>query len=485
MSLLTMLPASAVRLLRKLMLQQGRRMNAERMLARSKRGAVRAVANAVRHSAAYRTLLHEHQIDLSTLGPHTELSALPVLTKANTFERFTLAQLARPTPPCQLADVLTSSGRGGPSFGYRLTAREPHETSWFDIDLGLQDVFNVDTHATLLVNCLPMGVVFSSRAVTVANVSVREDMACAILRDIGPNYKQTLLCTDPLFIRRLLDEAHTAGVDWRALNTSVIVGEEVLVEAQRDYIAARMGIDLEAGAGDGPQRMIGSSFGVGELGLNLLFESRETIQMRRAMRAQPALAQLLGGNSDATSAPSLFCFNPLRCYIEVVDPGPDGFGELCFTMLDPHAIIALPRYTTGDMGKLIGPHDLADAAKLSGCALPWLPVVAVKGRIKDRPIDMPSVESIKELIYSVHAVADHLTGAFRLAKATGGGIKLTLQASTDLAAQDPRLQQQLLALFERDQYAPFELELLAPLAFPYRPLLDHERKFAYLAPTLA
>jgi hypothetical protein len=30
---------------------------------------------------------------------------------------------------------------------------------------------------------------------------------------------------------------------------------------------------------------------------------------------------------------------------------------------------------------------------------------------------------------------------------------------------------------------PFELELLAPLAFPYRPVLDHERKFPYLAPS--
>lgn len=484
MSLLTMLPAAAVRLLRKLMLQQGRGMNAERMLANSKRGAVRAAAQAARHSAAYRALLQEHRIDPSTLGAHTELSALPILTKTNTFERFTLAQLARPTPAHQLADVLTSSGRGGHSFGYRLTAREPHETSWFDIDLGLQDVFNVDAHATLLVNCLPMGVVFNSRAVTVANVSVREDMACAILRDIGPRFKQTLLCTDPLFIRRLLDEASVAGVDWKALHTSVIMGEEVLVEAQRDYIAARMGIDLEAGPGDGPQRMIGSSFGVGELGLNLLFESRETIRMRRAMRVQAALAQLLSGNSDATSAPSLFCFNPLRCYIEVVNPGPDGFGELCFTMLDPHAIIALPRYTTGDMGKLIGRHDLAEAARLAGCALPWLPVVAVKGRIKDRPTDMPSVESIKELIYSVHAVADHLTGAFRLAKATGGGVKLTLQASTERAAQDPGLRRQLLILFDRHQSIPIELELLAPLAFPYRPLLDHERKFAYLAATL-
>lgn len=477
MNLLSVLPGAATRLLRKLMLSYGRRMDAGRMLESSRRGAIRAAALAAQHSAAYRVLLQEHRIEPSSLGLQTDLAALPVLTKANTFGRFALEQLARPTPANELADVLTSSGRGGRSFGFRLTARGQHETSWFDIDLGLQDVFKVDQQATLLVNCLPMGVVFRSRAVTVANVSVREDMACSILRDVGPRFQQTLLCTDPLFIRRLLDEAHVAGVDWKALNTSVIMGEEVLVEAQRDYIAARLGIDLE----NDPLRMIGSSFGVGELGLNLLFETRETIRMRRAMRAQPEVAQLLSGKSDGSSVPSIFCFNPLRCHVEVLDPDSDGFGELCFTMLDPHAIIALPRYSTGDLGKLVTRPHAAQAAQLSGTTMPWLPVVAVKGRMQDRPTGVPSVESIKELIYADHAIADQLTGAFRIAKDDAGGVKLTMQTNNDRAAEDLGLRQQLVTLASRRLSIPLNLELLAPLAFPYRPLLDHERKFAYVA----
>lgn len=478
MNLLPLFPTAAVRLLRKLLLSYGRRMDGERMLASSRRGAVRAAIQAARSSAAYRALLQEHRVEPSSLSAQTDLLALPVLTKDNTFGRFSLDQLARPTPARELADVLTSSGRGGHSFGFRLTARGQHETSWFDIDLGLQDVFKVDQHATLLVNCLPMGVVFRSRAVAVANVSVREDMACAILRDVGPRFQQTLLCTDPLFIRRLLDEARVAGVDWKALNTSVIIGEEVLVEAQRDYLAARMGFDPDHDS----QRLIGSSFGVGELGLNLLFETRETIRMRRAMRLQPEVAQLLSGKSDVGSVPCVFCYNPLRCYIEVLNPDSDGFGELCFTMLDPQAIIALPRYSTGDFGKRVSRQDAAQAAQLAQTTAPWLPVVVVKGRIQDRPTGMPSVESIKELIYLDHAVADQLTGAFRIEKNDAGGVKLTLQTNSERAAVDAGLRQQLVALGHRQLSIPLDFDLLAPLAFPYRPLLDHERKFSYLAP---
>lgn len=476
MSLLRLLPTPGLKLLRKLMLQYGRRMDTERLLLSARRRAVEVAVRAARVCEAYRTLLRERGINLAALNATTNLATLPVLTKANTFGRFTLEQLARPLSPGLWADVLSSSGRSGRNFGYRITSRKQHDLSWFHIDLGLQDIFNVDEHSTLLVNCLPMGVVFSSRAVTVANVSVREDMACSILRDIGPRFKQTLLCTDPLFIRRLLDEARAAGVDWKALNTSVIMGEEVLVEAQRDFIAARMGIDID----HDPQRMIGSSFGVGELGLNLMFETRETIRICRALRAQPAVGQLFSGQRGAAALLSIFCFNPLRCHIEVLNPDRDGFGELCFTMLDPHAVIALPRYSTGDLGKLLCRHTVADAARLAGCAAPWLPVIALKGRIKDHPAGMPSVEGVKELIYSVHAVAEQITGAFRIARDHTGGVKLQLQTATERAARNPWLREQLLMLLELHQFQGLDLQLLEPLAFPDRPLLDHERKFSYM-----
>jgi len=257
----------------------------------------------------------------------------------------------------------------------------------------------------------------------------------------------------------------------------VILGEEILVEAQRDFIAARMGIDLDRDT----QRMIGSSFGVGELGLNLLFETRETIRMRRAMRTQVAVAQLLAGQPASRSAPSVFCYNPLRCHIEVLNPDQDGFGELCFTMLDSQAIIALPRYASGDLGKCVSRQDAAQAAQLAATTVPWLPVVVVKGRIQDRPAGMPSVESIKELIYSDHSVADQLTGAFRIAK-DASGVRLILQTNNDHATNDPGLRQQLVALGQAQLSLSLNLDIVAPLAFPYRPMLDHERKFPYVAP---
>lgn len=477
MGLLSWMPAIALRRLRQWLLIQGRRMRPQTMLSRSKKRAVQAAVQAAKHSEAYRTLLQEKGTELAHLQHPSGWHSLPVLTKANTFGRFSLSQLSRKMPASAVADVLTSSGRGGRSYGFRLTARQQHEEAWFDIDLGLQDIFGVDEKPTLLVNCLPMGVVFRSRAVAVANVSVREDMACSILRDVGPAFQQTLLCTDPLFIRRLLDEAKEAGVDWQALNTSVIIGEEVLVETQREYIAARMGIDMDRD----PHRIVGSSFGVGELGLNLLFETRETIRIRRAMRTQPTLTGMLCGAVANDALPSVFCYNPLRTYLEILDEGDDGFGELCITMLDDHAAIALPRYATGDWARLVSLSEAAQAAEMAGVVLPWLPMVVVRGRIKDRSTGLPSVERIKELLYWNHAVADQLTGAFRLAKTQEGGAQLTLQTCSQEAACLPLLRDQLTQVFASHALEGLVLELLGPTCFPWRPVLDYERKFSYMA----
>jgi phenylacetate-CoA ligase len=467
----------AHRWLRKALLAYARRQPPEQLLAGSQRAAWRAVQRAARCSQAYRELLREQGIAPGDLVARVSWQQLPVLTKANTFERFGLAPLARPVAVQDLADVLTSSGRGGgPGFGFRLSTRKQHDGSWFDIDLGLQDVFGVDDKPTLLVNCLPMGVVFSSRAVTVANVSVREDMACAILRDLGPRFAQTVVCTDPLFVRQLLRRAQELRLDWRALNTSMVLGEEMLVEPQREHIAAHLGIEL----GRENQRLIGSSFGVGELGLNLLFETRETIALRRALRSATPTLPWLARDGRQEALPSVFCHNPLRCHLEVLQPDAQGWGELCFTMLDREAVIPLPRYTTGDLGRLLPPAEARALCRTLDLPTPWLPVVLVRGRLKDRPPGLPSVEQVKEWVYRKHAVADRLSGAFKLQTLEDGRCELVLQPESgkELLHESACLET-LRDAAAQAGYAGLLVRFVTPQDPPWGPPVDHERKFRY------
>lgn len=472
------MPESMLRALRGALLRYGRTLDGHALHAKGAAKAVKIAEWAAAHSPAYRQLLSGHGLTPQQVA-HTPLQRLPVLTKANTFERFPLRELMREVPVHRLADVLTSSGRSGQHFGFRLSERAQHENGWFDIDLGLQDIFDVDHRRTLIVNCLPMGVIFRSRACAVANLSVREDMACSILRDVGPQFDQVILFTDPLFIRRILREAAQRGVDWTAIRANVVLGEEVLVESQRAHIAAALGIDLDA---NGP-RLIGASCGMGELGLNLLFETRETIAIRRARFHRG----LQAGRRSNRGTPSLFCANPLRAHFEILDPDSEGYGELCVTLLDRHAVIPLPRYATGDLARLI-PRDEAEAlARDVGMTAPWLPMLAMLGRIKDQPTDAPSVERIKEALYLDPVLADALTGAFRLqppaADLPGQPAHVTLQTWPETPTDAlPALRQRAHDVFTRHIAAPLTVDLPPPTHLAWGPQLDYERKFTYLAP---
>jgi phenylacetate-CoA ligase len=296
---------------------------------------------------------------------------------------------------------------------------------------------------------------------------------------------QTLLCTDPLFVRRLLDTGRSAGVDWRALNTSVILGEEMLVEAQRDHIARHLGIDPDQSA----HRMVGSSFGVGELGLNLLFETRATLRIRRAARRAPALAALLHGGAEGPAEqgalPAVFCYAPQRLCVEIIEPDAQGWGGLCLTLLDQRAVIPLPRFATGDLARLLRPAEVAQAAGMAGVDTPWLPVVLLSGRQADRAAGAPSVEAIKELLYADFDDAERLTGAFLIGPAAGAGpTRVRVQAVNAAGAGtaeggglQARLQQRAAA-----GRLQVDIQVLAPEHFAQGPLIDFERKFAYQAP---
>jgi phenylacetate-CoA ligase len=444
--------------------------------------ALEAFRRAAARVPAYQDLLAEHGVapgDIRAIGDLTR--RCPVLTKETTFGRFSLHELCQPGALDQLAAVVTSSGQGG-RLAFGLTTRAQARRGRRDIDLALEYAFGVDQRRTLLINCLPMGVRFSSDAVTIADVSVREDMALALASNFGPYYEQIIVVGDPLFLKRLCDAARDQGIDWSALRVNLVIGEEPFGENYRAYLAARLALDLESKTGG----LIGSSMGVGELGLNLFPETRETIALRRRAGHDPALAELLfGAGVPGGTPPMLFAYNPLRVFVETLGTGADGFGKLTVTLADPGAPLPLVRYQSGDLARLIAPDRLAEIAERGGLGSaprgaqgPALPLVAVAGREGDRLGDGRTVTDYKDALYSDHEVADSLSGAFRLeAGEEGRRVHVQLrQGAAEPADLSARLHRLLPGELEAEGLViwPFE-------DFPFGMTLDYERKFDYLA----
>jgi phenylacetate-CoA ligase len=429
----------------------------------------------------YRALLDEHGVSRSAITDASSfVTRCPILSKNNTFDRFPLHQLAPRVSIPDLASVLTSSGHGG-RFSFGLTTRRDAEEGPAFIDLALDRAFAIASCPTLAINCLPMGVTFSSRTMTVATISVREDMAVALVRAFGGYYEQILLVMDPLFAKRLIDHAAAERLEWNRHRVQVVIGEEVFGEHFRDYLGACLGLrgaDAQAG-------YIMSSFGVGELGLHLCYETPATIALRRAVGGNPALAvDVLGTPSDDGAPPAILSYEPRRTFMESVDRDPHGFGRLTVSMLDTELPISLLRYQTGDLVRLLDRQAVLAALQRHGIhTIMDLPgeLLALQGREKERLPNGSHVAVYKDVLYADHAIARRVTGA----------IRLTFEGSTCTAhvqlvpgsTADGEMTARLIAALPSSA-RPLEIVWWPYDRFPFGMTLDYERKFRQYVPRL-
>lgn len=445
----------------------------------SEKRLMRAFRRATLHSSAYQILLAEKKVLTQSICSAQDFMAhCPILEKSSTFRRFPLRQLiAADVRIDQLGSVLTSSGHGSSGFALGLSTRNQMKSTPNMIDLGLELAFDIDTYRTLLINCLPMGVTFQSNTVCVANVSVREDMACAIVQQIGAQFDQIIVCGDPLFLKKLCDYSQANKINWADFRVSVIVGEETFTESFRNYLASVLHIASDAIEGG----FIGSSMGVAELGLNLFNETRETIALRRACNQDAEfLKRLFGDNCHFCALPTFLVFNPLRVFVEIDSVDEYGVGDLLVSVLDDTTPIPLMRYKTGDRAKLIPADQLESMWKNSGIALPLprLPIIALQGRTKDVLPNNGHVDEYKHALYQQAQIAECLSGAFRLSVQSNGilwEIQLRQGAENESERVGSALQQHVAELNN-----PTEILLYNYDNFPYGKTIDYERKFNYV-----
>lgn len=406
------------------------------------------------------------------------LARCPVLGKSDVFGAVPIHSLCVEGRVGYPVGVLTSSGQGG-RFAFGLTSKGQLRRSEAAIELGLQHAFRTDDLKTLLINALPMGVGFACSTVTVAETSVREDMVAALVQELGPYYEQIILILDPLFGKRLADHVADLGLDWSAHRIHAILGEETFGENFRSYLARRLGQDPQGWS----RGFFGSSMGVAELGLNLFFETRETVPLRQLAQSRPEVLRQALGNWPGRVPPLLFVYDPRRIFVEVQDPDLHGFGDLVVSSLDSAQPLPLLRYRTGDRALRAEAESLASALAdtgVNGFRLPRLPMIAVTGRAADQLPDGRSLLDLKDALYAEDWVADRVSGAFRV-RGNGPTCRIDVQLRGGYAGDAMVVESRLSDLFrgprgnEEEQIRIWEAE-----KFPWRPTLDYERKFVYV-----
>ncbi len=436
---------------------------------------VQAFQRAAAGVPAYRQILAAAGVDAAAVTSREQFTRLvPILDKQGTFGTYTVAELCVEGDVGRPASVLTSSGHSG-LFAFGLYDPAGGQEEVERTDAALDMIFAVKTRPTLLINCLPMGVKVFTRACTLGETSVRPDMVTALVRQFSRHYEQVILVGEAAFLKCVLERGAAEGIDWHSLCVHAIVGEEPLAENARKYLEGLLGIT----PGRPETGLIGSSMGVAEIALNLMFELPPLIALRRRLHEDAQLRTALLG-PDATVAPMIFTYDSERIFVEF-----DDAGRLLATTLDPARRLPLIRYATGDVGAFVPPAGVTAAVAMLGISADQaarMPIVLIHGRGQGVAAGQATVypEQVKEGIYADVKLAAMTTANFRLV-AGAQAARVRIQLAPGVAAPDGLAERFAKAI------APYVRAPIDVVCEPYETFgsgmsLDYERKFDYTGP---
>ncbi|MFH1022777.1 MAG: hypothetical protein V1809_05260 [Planctomycetota bacterium] len=437
--------------------------------AEGRRLTLAAFQRAAKRVPAYRELLGKEGVAPGSVTTLEDFRRkVPITGKHNTFAAFPVDNLCVDGDPGDLASVITSSGHSG-VFAFGLTDRSETAANTRAVDFALDYHFAAGSRRTLLVNVLPMGVKVSSRLCTVADVSVREDMALGIIQSLGPRYDQIILLGDYAFIKRLLEEGRDRrGIDWHTMLLHVIVGQEYVPETWRTYIAGLIG---SADPADRDEGMVAFTMGAAEIGLNFLFESSDIIRLRRRITENQSLRDCLAF-PGYSSTPTLYQYNPLSTYIEEMPLGTSGrFRHLLVTTVDPDRRLPLIRYRLGDIGRVFPYSEFCRRLEEFGAGdlrpRLRLPVAVALGRNEfihatHAPVSIAG-NIVKDALYRDPQVAGAVTGNFRMSLLEGR-IRIEIQQRpgdktkpADLAAKfELLLRQRITSIYDHPYFRAYD-----------------------------
>jgi phenylacetate-CoA ligase len=323
---------------------------------------------AARRAPAYRRFLEDHGFDPRGVTSPDDLRGVPPVTKENYLRRANFDQLLLDGSRDDAWLVSTSSGSTGKSFYW---ARGPRNDERAISSLGpMFDAMGSASRSTLSVVAFAMGTRFGGtqhlllmrdlrdrgHRITTITPGTDVEATVRILRELSPQFEQTILQGYPPLVAEILQRAAADGSDLSAINVRVLASGEAISERWRDHVAGLIGGD--------PVEDVRGFYGTTDMGV-LGVETRATVALRRLATPDSKLWTALYG-PHATTAPTLVEYDPRTCHVEVEESG-----TLLFTV---DGSVPLVRYRIGDIGEVLSCSDLAARVE------PAL----------DRPVELPS-----------------------------------------------------------------------------------------------
>ncbi len=154
------------------------------------------------------------------------------------------------------------------------------------------------------------------------------------LKRLSPEFDQTILVGYPPFVKEIIDQSESEGIDLKTLNIRLMFAAEAFTETFRNYVSEKAGVK-------NPLLDTLNIYGTADVGA-MAYETPLSILVRRLSLEDPLLYKDLFGQIEKT--PTLTQYDPAFIEFEEVD------NELVITS---DGALPLVRYAIGDHGGVL------------------------------------------------------------------------------------------------------------------------------------
>lgn len=303
---------------------------------------------------AYKKFLKEHRINPNSIKTITDFVKLPTIDKDNYLRKYSLEEL------CWDGDLknkkwtisITSGSTGDPFYFPREKEQDLQYAAVAEIYLRTN--FNIHKQSTLYIDAFPMGAwiggVFTFEAIRI--LAERGDYKLSIItpgvykqevikavRKLSPYFDQTIIGSYGPFLKDIIDDGESEGLNWKKYNIKFIFSAELFTETFRDYVIKKAGLK-------NPYTDTLNHYGTVDLG-TMSHETPISILARRmALKNKKIYKSLFG---DITKLPTLTQYIPDLFYFEDVN------GSL---LCSAFSGLPLVRYDLKDHGGVISFNDM-------------------------------------------------------------------------------------------------------------------------------
>ncbi|MFD5599482.1 CoF synthetase [Leucobacter sp. NPDC058333] len=296
---------------------------------------------------AYRAFLKERsfprRLDVSG-GLSAALATIPEMDKESYIKRWTIPERSRGGRlPRRGVIVDESSGSSGTPTSWVRGPRERMATRQI-LQLGYTNTAKAMQHPPFVLNAFSLGAWATGMNVTtsltdvsmIKSIGPDKNKIIQTIREFGPNYTYVILSYPP-FLKALFDDER---LDWSKYDIVAAFGGEGISESMRDHILR-------------VAHSAYGSYGASDLEINLALETDLTVELRRAIAANPQLADRISKRSEYGVLPMIFQFNPFNYLIET-----NRAGELLVTIARAENLNPRVRYNIHDRGHVMRLRDL-------------------------------------------------------------------------------------------------------------------------------